>query len=143
MSEAMPRERVVVRGVTGLVIVLLTVAWVGGTVALFVAGVDKSYRVDCQVWVHDCLLADRLVLGSVACACGFPLLAALVCAFTGRGVRAVLFAILGVSMALMYGRTVGLGVARDIHRIERPTSVPVPPDNCPCYSGGGCDCPGG
>lgn len=124
-------------------IFLLTVAWFCGTITLFVASVAESFDLDCQIRVHECLLADRLMLGSVACACVFPLLAALTCAFTGRRIGAVVFLVLGVSVALVYGLTFGAGAVRDAHRLAPPASVPVPPDKCPCYSGGGCDCPGG
>jgi hypothetical protein len=126
-----------------LAISLLTVAWISGTIVFLFAAYAESFCLGCEVSEQHRLAADRLALGSVACACVFPLLAALICVSTHRRLGAVIFVILGLSLALGYGLTVGIGAARDIHRSQLPTSVPVPPNYCPCYSGGSCDCPGG
>jgi hypothetical protein len=143
MNDARSAERGVVRGTSGLILFWLTVVWIGGTIAFFVAAVGESFCLECEISMHDRLLADRLVLGSVTCACVFPLLATVICVSTNRGLGTVIFLILGVSVALAYGTTAGVGAVRDIHHIERSTSVPIPSNDCPCYSGGSCDCPGG
>lgn len=143
MSDTRPAERDLVRVLSGVLIFLLAVAWIGGTIALFLAAIDKSFCMGCEVSEHNRLLADRLILDSVACAGVFPLLAALICALTRRRLGAVLFLIPGVSVALVYGMFLGVPAARDLRHSQLPTSAPVPSGYCPCYSGGSCDCPGG
>jgi hypothetical protein len=144
VSDARPAERDGRRTTSGLILVVLTAVWIVSTAVFFVAAFGESFCLDaCEHTAHDDLLADRRTVASVACACVFPLVAAVICTGTDRTVGAVIFLVLGVAAAVTYGRTTGTDALRDVHRIERLTAPPVPTHSCRCYSGGSCGCPGG
>jgi hypothetical protein len=129
---------------SGPALFVLTLAWLGGTVGLFAAAVKRTFCfMDCQISDHDSLVADRLILGSVACAVLLPLTAAVICMCTERMAGSLLFLTLGVLPGIAYGMTGGVAVVREMHRLEPADPPSLPSNYCPCYSGGGCDCPGG
>ncbi|MCO5971273.1 DUF6234 family protein [Actinoallomurus soli] len=132
------------RTVTGVLLVLLTLGWIGGTVALFLAALDPMTCFEgCQVTEQQSLHSDHLLIASVGCALVLPIAAVVLSVATRRRVAAVVFLIVGVLPGIAYGLTAGMGAARDIHRIQLRHPAPLPSGYCPCYSGGSCDCPGG
>ncbi|MEV5703856.1 DUF6234 family protein [Actinoallomurus sp. NPDC052274] len=132
------------RTATGAMLALLTLGWIGGTIALFLAAFDPTFCFeDCRITEQESLHSDRLLVASVGCAVVLPLAAVFLCAVTRRWVAAVAFIVVGVLPGITYGLTFGVGAVRDIHRIQLRHPAPLPSGYCPCYSGGGCHCPGG
>jgi hypothetical protein len=130
------------------VIALLTVDWLGGTGALLLtayvlAARSRLFNVGTERGVRGQLLSDHLVVAAMIYALVLPLVASLVCGGTGRTFGALLFVGLGVLPALVAGLTVGPRVSHDIHRLTPAKSIQIPSNHCACFSGGGCNCPGG
>ncbi|MEV5750604.1 DUF6234 family protein [Actinoallomurus sp. NPDC052308] len=144
MIDTRLRPRTTARTVTGVALVLLTLGWICGTVAFFFAALDPMICFEgCQVGVQEKLHSDRLLIASVGCALVLPFAAVFLSVVTRRRVATVVFIVVGVLPGIAYGMTVGVGAARDIHRIQPRRPAPVQSGYCPCYSGGACDCPGG
>ncbi|GAA0342165.1 hypothetical protein NE235_00850 [Actinoallomurus spadix] len=132
------------RTVTGVVLLLLTLGWIGGTIALLLAAYDPYFCfANCRISERQSLHSDRLLIASAGCAIVLPLAAAVLCAATRRWVAAVVLLVAGVVPGIVFGLTVGVGAARDVHRIQLRQPASLPSGRCPCHSGGGCDCPGG
>lgn len=127
-----------------LVLVLLALAWLGGTVALFARAFQLTFCLSgCEPLTdQERLLGHWLVLGSVGCAFVFPTVAVVISLCTDRRVVAGFFLVLGVLPGIAYAGTIGVDAAREINRLTERPPEPLPSNYRPCFSGSS-DCTGG
>ncbi|WP_329235242.1 hypothetical protein OG417_29345 [Actinoallomurus sp. NBC_01490] len=145
MTDERAQKRGTAHPAVGLIVGLLTLAWLGGTIGFMAAVVRIRFCLeDCEIDPHDAIGSDRLLLASVGCAVGFPLLATVICGSFGRKVAAILFVVLGVLPGVAYAGTAGIAALHEMRQLQVHRPAPPPPaPYCPCFSGGRCDCPGG